>query len=83
MALEYGQDIAEIKEVLGRLDERWGALHEDIKEIKNQLEMQNGSIEANAVAIARLQERQGILALFQFAFAAVASAIAGWLGWKK
>jgi len=79
----YSQDVSEIKETLARLDERLGALHEDIKEIKNQLETQNGSIEANAVAIARLQERQGILALFQFAFATVASAIAGWLGWRK
>jgi len=80
---KYSQDVSEIKETLARLDERLAALHEDVIEVKEQLKLQNGCIEANAREIAQLKERQGALTTLQVGLSALLSAIAAWLGIRR
>lgn len=62
--------------------EKLNAIHDDVKEIKEQLAIMNGRQRDDHDRITRLEERTGILAGVGAAWATIVAAVAAYLGMR-
>ena len=70
-------------EQIGRIDERTEHIVKRVDSIDIKLDKLNGTVDTHVEKIARLEERQGILAGIQGTFTMIAAGLAAWIGLQK
>ena len=83
MASLYAQDIAQIKTDVATLLERSGTTNRQLEKLNGTVDEVEGRVNTNSRDIAKLQERQGILAAINTAITVVGASIAAAIGLQR
>lgn len=83
MPSEYARDIAEIKVNVGVLLERSTSTLDQLKRLNGAVVILDDQVDTNCADIAKLQERQGILAGINTGLTLFVGTVAAWFGSQK